>query len=266
MTSDARPVVLVTGVGRQAGIGAAVARRLATDGWDVAITYWAPYDERMPWGHPAGDVDAICASLRDAGARALAVPGDLTDPDTPRRVVDAVDAALGPLTALVMCHCESVDSGLLDTTVESFDRHLAVNARASWLLVREFARRLPDVTPPGSTKPSGASGTLARIVALTSDHTAGNLPYGASKGALDRIVLAAARELAGRGVTANVVNPGPVDTGWMDDELRDRVVTANPLGRLGTPQDTASLVAFLCSPDGGWINGQLLHGDGGLHA
>jgi 3-oxoacyl-[acyl-carrier protein] reductase len=107
------------------------------------------------------------------------------------------------VTALVMCHCESVDSGLLDTNLESFDRHFAVNARASWLLIREFGRRF-----------RGPHGT-GRIISLTSDATVGNLPYGASKAALDRITLAAARELEHLGVTANAINPGPVDTGWM---------------------------------------------------
>jgi 3-oxoacyl-[acyl-carrier protein] reductase len=250
-----RPVALVTGVGRRVGIGAAIAARLATDGWDVAITYWAPYDDRMPWGHPPGDVERITTGLRAAGARATAVPDDLTDPAAPARIFDAAEAALGPVTALVMCHCESVDSGLLDTTVESFDRHFAVNTRASWLLVREFGLRLPDDSHGAAT---------ARIVALTSDHTVGNLPYGASKGALDRIVIAAARELAGLGVTANVVNPGPVDTGWISAELNAELVTRTPLGRLGRPQDTAALVSFLCSAEGGWVNGQLLHSDGGL--
>nr|MBA3990033.1 SDR family oxidoreductase [Propionibacteriales bacterium] len=157
-------------------------------------------------------------------------------------------------TALVMCHCESVDSGILDTDIESFDRHFAVNARASWLLIREFAMRYRAQEGRG------------RIVALTSDATVGNLPYGASKGALDRIVLAAARELADQRITANAVNPGPVDTGWMSDELRDEIIRANPRGRAGQPSDTAALVAFLCSDEGGWVNGQLLHSDGGLHA
>ncbi len=128
---DARPLALVTGVGRAVGIGAGIAARLAADGWDVATNHWAPYDERMPWGHPDGDSAAIAAGLRAAGARTVAVPDDLSDVAAPARVFDAVEAALGPVTALVLCHCESVDSGLLDTTVESFDRHYAVNVRAS---------------------------------------------------------------------------------------------------------------------------------------
>jgi 3-oxoacyl-[acyl-carrier protein] reductase len=103
------------------------------------------------------------------------------------------------------------------------------------------------------------------VVALTSNAIVGNVPYGATKGALDRVVIAAARELSHLRVSANVVNPGPVDTGWMSPELRDRLVAATPLGRGGTPGDAAALVAFLCSPDGGWVNGQLLGCDGGLH-
>jgi 3-oxoacyl-[acyl-carrier protein] reductase len=249
-----RPVALVTGVGRRAGIGAALATRLARQDYDVAVSYWSPYDDRMPWPTPPGAVAEVCAAIRATGARALAVADDLADVEAPRRIFDAVEAELGPVTALVLSHAESVDSGLLDTSLDSWDRHFAVNARASWLLVRELAERFRG--PPGR----------GRIVALTSDHTAFNLPYGASKGALDRVVLAAARELAGRGITANVVNPGPNDTGWMSDELKARVVDETPLGRLGRPSDTAALVGFLCSPEGEWVNGQLLHSDGGLHA
>lgn len=103
-----------------------------------------------------------------------------------------------------------------------------------------------------------------RIVALTSDHTAHNLPYGASKGALDRIVVAAAVELAGRGIRANVINPGPIDTGWMDPQIREAGIAQTPAGRLGTPSDTADLVRFLMSDAGGWINGQVLYSNGGF--
>ncbi|WP_223190839.1 SDR family oxidoreductase [Nonomuraea terrae] len=252
MTTDTRPLALVTGVGRTAGIGAGVARRLASAGWDVAFTFWSPYDERMPWGAEPQAPDAVAAELAGQGAATAAVEADLADPSAAAYVFDEVERRLGGVKALVMCHCESVASGLLDTSVESFDRHFAVNARATWLLIREYGRRF-----------GGAHGT-GRVIALTSDHTVGNLPYGASKAALDRITLAAAHELAHLGVTANVVNPGPVDTGWMSGELREQVTRQTPLGRLGTPLDTAHLVEFLCSPQGQWINGQLLMSNGGF--
>jgi 3-oxoacyl-[acyl-carrier protein] reductase len=248
----ARPVALITGVGRTAGIGAGIAAQLAASGWDIAFTYWTAYDTRMTWGAEAGATDAIEGILTGHGAAAVAIEADLTDTSVPARIFDVAEERLGPVTALVICHCESVASGLLDTTIESFDRHFAVNTRATWLLIREYGQRF-----------RGDPGT-GRIISLTSDHTVGNLPYGASKGAADRITLAAAHELAHLGISANVVNPGPVDTGWMTDEIKAGGIRQTPLGRLGTPQDTAQLVDFLCSPRGQWINGQLLMSNGGF--
>ncbi|WP_053699812.1 SDR family oxidoreductase [Streptomyces sp. NRRL F-5755] len=247
-----RPLALITGVGRTAGIGAGIARRLAASGWNIAFTYWAPYDDRMSWGREPGASEVISRALVEQGASTIAIEADLADPGTAARIFDEVEQRMGGVTALVMCHCESVDSGLLDTTVESFDRHFAVNARATWLLIREFGRRF------------AAERGTGRIISLTSDHTVGNLPYGASKGALDRITLAAAHELAHLGVTANAIDPGPVDTGWMTEEVREHCIRSSPLGRLGTPRDTAHLVDFLCSREGEWINGQLLMSNGGL--
>jgi 3-oxoacyl-[acyl-carrier protein] reductase len=252
VTQARRPVALVTGVGRGAGIGAAIARRLAATGWDIAFTFWRPYDDRMAWGRDAAAVEEITRALEASGALTCPVEADLAEIEAAATVFARVGQELGEVRALIMAHAESVDSGLLDTTVESFDRHFAVNARASWLLIRAYASQF-----------RGPHGT-GRIIALTSDHTAGNLPYGASKGALDRITIAAAQELAHLGVTANAINPGPTDNGWMSPELKTEILARTPLGRLGQPADCANLVAFLCSPEGGWINGQLLYSNGGF--
>ncbi|MCU1395993.1 MAG: dehydrogenase [Ilumatobacteraceae bacterium] len=180
------------------------------------------------------------------------IEADLADPSTPAIVLERANDLAGPVSALILCHCESVDSNIVDTTVESFDRHFAINVRATWLLIRAFAEQF--VTEPGT----------GRIVSITSDHTAFNMPYGASKAAMDRIVLAAAVEFAARGITCNVVNPGATDTGWMNDSIEAEVRARNLQPRVGVPADCANLVRFLCSPDGQWINSQLLYSDGGL--
>ena len=250
--NGSRPLALVTGASRRKGIGAAIALELARGGWDVATTFWRGYDQTMPWGSDPADADWLREQLVAYGARTAAVEADLSLVDTPPSLFDAVERAIGPVTALVLCHCQSVNSDILGTTVASFDLHFAVNARASWLLVREFGRRF-----------RGACGR-GRIVALTSDHVIDNLPYGASKGAVDRIVLAAAWEFRDLGITANVVNPGATDTGWMTADQMAEVARQTPGGRVGLPEDCAHLVSFLCSAEGGWINGQLLHSNGAV--
>jgi len=239
---------LITGVGRQVGIAAGIAARLADDGWNLGLSYWRPYDADLDPASSDEEPERIAADLRARGASVVLLPTDLSDPAVPDRLIADAVATLGPLRGLVLSHAESRDSAILDTTVESFDRHMIVNARASWQLMAAFARQATD---------GGA------IVALTSDHVAYNMPYGASKGALDRIVRAAAVELGGQGIRANAVNPGPVDTGWMSDEIREQITRRQPTGRLGTPADVAKLVSFLVSDDGAWTTGQLIHTDGG---
>ncbi|AYJ48234.1 SDR family NAD(P)-dependent oxidoreductase [Rhodococcus sp. P1Y] len=245
-------VAVVTGVGRGRSIGSHLAVGLARDGWNLALNYWTPYDDRIGYERRVDDPELTADLCRDAGAEVTLVPGDLGDPTVPADILRRA-RQLGPVTGLVLSHCESVDSSILTTDIDSWDRHFAVNARATWLLIKAFASELPPSVD-----------TAARIVALTSDHTAHNLPYGASKGALDRIVTAAAIELADRGVRANVINPGPVDTGWMDDATRAHAIRATPTGRLGTADDTTDLVRFLFSDQGSWINGQILYSNGGF--
>jgi 3-oxoacyl-[acyl-carrier protein] reductase len=254
MSSPSRTAVL-TGVGRRRGIAAAIALGLADDGWDLVLPVLPSYDARLGIGGGAQEVREVADAARGRGAQVAIVEVDLATADAQDAVFAAAEA-LGEPTALVLSHSESVDSSILTTTVESWDRHFAVNARAAWLLIRAMAERLPD-------EPSTAP--RARVVALTSDHTAHNLPYGASKGALDRLVIAAAIELGARGLRANVVNPGPIDTGWMDDDIRAAAIARTPAGRLGTPQDTTDLVRFLLSDAGSWITGQRLWSSGGFH-
>lgn len=254
MPSTRRGTVLVTGVGRRRSIGAGLALGLADDGWDLVLSYWAPYDDRIGYERGEHDTEDVAAECRRRGSKVEVIAADLAEADAPGALVAAA-AAAGELRGLVMSHAESVDSSVLDTTVESWDRHFAVNARAVWLLIKAFAEHLPAGT---TTEARG------RIVALTSDHTVHNLPYGASKGALDRIVVAAAVELASRGIRANVINPGPIDTGWMTPEIRAAGLAQTPVGRLGTPADTADLVRFLMSDAGGWITGQVLYSNGGF--
>lgn len=251
-TGLGRPVALVTGASRSIGIGASIAIGLAESGWDVATTFWRPYDASMPWGSDASDVRALRAELEGRGARTTSLEADLSLVDSVARVFDTVERDLGPVTALVVSHCHCVETDILSTDVESFDLHFAVNARATWLLMREFGRRFRG--EPGA----------GRIVSITSDHTVGNLPYGASKGAMDRIVLAAAWEFRDKGITANVINPGATDTGWMTEDLMGEVKRITLAGRVGMPEDCAHLVRFLCSKEGGWVNGQLLYSNGGL--
>jgi 3-oxoacyl-[acyl-carrier protein] reductase len=217
-------IALITGAARANSIAAGIALRLEADGWEVATSDLA-------------DVDFPC---------------DLADPEGPASLVNAVNRDRGPIEALVLSHAHDVRSGVLDTTADAFDAHVAVNARASLLLIAAFAAQVP--TGGGA------------VVALTSDATTGNLPYGASKGALDRIVISAARELGPMGISANVLNPGPIDTGWMDEDLRRLLAAEHPLGRLGQPSDIADLVAFLVSRPGRWVSGQLLQADGGFSA
>jgi 3-oxoacyl-[acyl-carrier protein] reductase len=250
----ARPVVVVTGVSRRGGIAAAVVRKLAASGWDVVLTGWPAYDETVSWGRDTGTADELLREATAAGARAVYAPADLSQADAIVGVFDRAQEALGSVTALVVVHNYESESagGLLEVTPAEFDRSMAVNPRATLFLMAEFARRF-----------SGPKGR-GRIVTFTSGlPLKGAIAYAASKGAIEWITVSGAAELATAGITANAVNPGPNDTGWMDEELLAWHADQSPLGRTGQPGDTAELVAFLCSEQSAWITGQILTSDGG---
>lgn len=248
---------MITGVSRSRGIAAAVSSKLASSGWDIVMTGWPPHDETVPWGKGKQAGDELVSAAAEMGAQAAYLPKDLTEPRAAAEVFDFANERMGPVSALVVIHNYEKEGhgGLLETTPEEFDRSMAVNARATMLLAAEFARRFAG--------PAGRG----RVVTFTSGlPLKGAIAYAASKGAIEWITVSAAAELAPLGITANAVNPGPNDTGWMDDELCSWHAQQSPLGRVGTPADTADLVAFLCSKNSGWITGQVLVSDGGWSA
>ena len=137
-------------------------------------------------------------------------------------------------------------------TGEELDRHYAVNLRATSLLCAAFARHCP----------SGGG----RIINLTSGQGLSPMPeelaYAATKGAIEALTLSLSAALAGKGITVNAVDPGPTDTGWLTRELYESLLAQASMGRLGTPEDAARLVAFLASEEAGWITGQILRSRG----
>lgn len=250
---------LVTGGGRRAGIGHAVAGRLRGLGASVALHHHRAHDAAQPWG--ADDLDAALADLRDRPGEPDAVvvdlAGDLSAEGAPEALVDVAVDAVGPLDVLVANHARSGGDGALgELTAAMLDGHWAVDARSVILLTQAFAGRHDDARPGG------------RVVLLTSGQQHGPMPgevaYAAAKGALASVTATLADPLAERGLTLNTVNPGPVDTGYLTGEAHARVAARFPGGRWGRPDDPARLIAWLCTDDAAWITGQVLDTEGGF--
>jgi 3-oxoacyl-[acyl-carrier protein] reductase len=234
-------VAVVTGVSRRAGIGFAIARRLLNDGISVLVHSW-PQPEK-----------AVVDGLGGAGPNLAYIEADFADPEAPARVIDVAVSTFGGVDILVANHARDSSQSLDEVTAEELDLTWAVNARAVVLLAQAF----------GAQARSGG-----RVVLFTSGQHLGpmedELPYAISKGAVHQMTRSLAAALAGRGITVNAVNPGPVDTGWPSDELRERVRSAFPAGRWGRPDDIAPIIAWLASADSAWVTGQVIDAEGGF--
>ncbi|MFD5224838.1 SDR family oxidoreductase [Microbacterium sp. NPDC058342] len=275
---------LVTGSSRRKGIGFAVASQLASLGASVFLHHHRPHDVGQPWG--GDDLDAVRQSIRD-----LLTPGavmgdqaaDLRDPAAVEQLLDAASGLTGTLDILVCNQAVSgADGGLLDMTAERLDEHWQVNTRASMLLTVGFARRIRGSADaarqrPGDRRP--ASGPFERptghVIWMTSGQADGPLrgevAYATSKAALAGVTRTVAAELLDLGVVLNTVNPGPVNTGYLDPETTDRDLSwlpefleTTPFGRFGRPSDPAHLIGWLCTDAGSWVVGQVLSSDGGF--
>ena len=282
---------LVTGVSRRRGIGYAVATRLAELGASVFIHHFGPHDADQPWG--GDDLDAVRAGVREAlsdGAVTGDRSADLRDAEQAVSLVDEAHALTGRLDILVCNHARSGDDGsILDMTADRLDAFWDANTRSTLLLTQRFAHlwscgpEAADAPARVATAPGGRPGervptdehATARVIWRTSGQgdgpMRGEVAYVTSKAALSGATATVAAELLELGIVLNTINPGPVNTGYLDAETSDRdrteleaIVRATPFGRYGRPEDPARLIGWLATDAGVWVVGQVLTTDGGM--
>lgn len=256
MQQDDLRVAVVTGVSRRQGIGFAIARRLLADGLNLVIHSWSRHDAEKPWAPGPRELEHVVEELGGLGARLDHVEADFADPDTPRKVIDHAVQRFGAVDVLIANHARSAPGRLTEVSSAELDLAWAVNARASVLLTQAYAEQHDDSRRDG------------RVLLFTSGQHRGpmadELPYAISKGAIHQMTASLADALADRSITVNAVNPGPVDTGWPDDELRQQLRSAFPSGRWGQPEDIARIVSWLASSESAWLTGQVIDAEGGF--
>jgi 3-oxoacyl-[acyl-carrier protein] reductase len=170
--------------------------------------------------------------------------------------MDTVEERLGGAAILVnnAVH-DSTDAPFDQLDAETLDAYYAVNIRGTMLLSVEFARRF-------------TGGMGGRIINMTSGQGRGPMPgklaYVATKGAIEAFTVTLSAEVAPLGITVNAIDPGPTDTGWMTDEIREYLLPRFPMGRIGQPEDAARLIAILASESAGWVTGQIIRSTGGF--
>ncbi|MEH7251341.1 SDR family oxidoreductase [Neobacillus niacini] len=241
-------VALITGVSHGNGIGAAICNKLALEGVDIFFTHWG---SNTDW------VKKFENNIREYGVRCANIEVDLADPSAPYKLLDVAAIKLGLPDILVNNAAHSSRDGYMNLDAKTLDDHYTVNMRATFLLSVEFARRFRQ-----------SQKVIGRIINLTSGQAlgpmTGELAYAATKGAVSAFTLSLSAELAPIGITVNAINPGPTDTGWMNEEIKQELLPKFPLGRIGIPEDAARLVAFLASKEAEWITGQVFNSEGGF--
>ena len=247
-TDDSRTMAraaIITGSSR--GIGAAVAERLAKDGFSVVVNYAGSEAEAA----------ALVNKITSAGGRAITAKADVSKADDVSRMFEVAEKEFGGVDVLVNNAGIMLLSSVATTDDTVFDRQIAVNLKGTFSGLREAAKRLRN---------GGRIINFSTSVVGLKLETYG--VYAATKAAVETLTAILSKELRGRAITVNAIAPGPTATDLFlhgkSQELIDRMAKMNPLERLGTPQDIAAAVSFLAGPDGGWINGQVLRANGGM--
>lgn len=246
-TNTVTQVAIVTGASR--GIGAAIAQRLAKEGYAVVVNY----------AGQAGEAQAVAQSITSAGGKAAAVQADVASSAAVKQLFDKSIQAFGRVDVLINNAgiMPPTLPALADTDDATFDRLFSVNVKGTFNTLREAATRLQ----------SGG-----RIVNFSTSVIGLALPgyavYGATKSAVETFTSIMAKELRGKNIRVNAIAPGPTATALFfsgkTTEMIERMSKMAPLERLGTPQDIASAVAFLVSDNAAWVNGQTLRANGGV--
>ncbi len=245
MSITTSQVAIVTGASR--GIGAAIAERLANDGFTVVVNY----------SGSAAPAEDVVRKIEAKGGKAISAQADVSDAIAVARMFDSAETAFGRIDVLVNNAGILKTLPLAETSDEEFDRHFAINAKGTFNAMREAAKRLQ----------SGG-----RIINFSSTTLALNMPgyavYNGTKAAVEAFTHVFAKELRGRNITVNAVAPGPIATDLFlngkSDELIAQFSKMPPLERLGQPDDIANVVSFLAGPDAGWVNGQIVRANGGV--
>lgn len=245
MSNASRKVAIVTGGSR--GIGAAIAERLGSDGFAVVINY----------AGSAAEAETLAGKISRAGGQAITAQADVSNASAVASMFNTAEAAFGGVDVLVNNAGVMRLAAISEAEDTLFDSQIAINLRGTFNTLREATRRLRNG---------------GRIVNLSSSQTSLLHPtygiYAATKAAVEAMTQVLAKELRGRNITVNAVAPGPTATKLFLDgkpkDVIDRLAKLAPLERLGEPADVAAAVAFLASPDGGWINGQVLRANGGI--